>query len=480
MIINGFEHIPKNKRKKILLLSDDLRLNSGVGTMSREIVVGTAHRFNWVQVGAAIQHPDFGKKIDVSVDVNREIGIDDAEVNIYPYNGYGNPDFIRLLLDQEKPDAILHYTDPRFWVWLYQMEHELRQRVPIFFYHVWDNLPYPKYNKSYYQSCDWIGCISKQTENIVRNVWNEFAPKPWQITYIPHGVDKNKFFPITEDDMGKMRDIGGGTLKNDYELLNQVKQDLFGENQPKFLVFYNNRNIRRKMTSDVILAFKTFVNTLPENDRNDCVLLMHTSPVDDNGTDLPAVVKAIAPDCRVVFSSQKIDHVYLNYLYNLSDVTINISSAEGFGLATLESLMAGTMILATVTGGLQDQMGFIDDNGDYIKFNTDFGSNHDETFQKCGDWAIPIFPKTRSLVGSPPTPYIFDDRVQWFEAAVKLTEIYEMGREERKSRGKAGREFVMKSEIGMEAGEMSKRFINDMEVAFENWKPCNRYHLYRV
>ena len=32
---------PKREKKKILLLSDDLRMSSGVGTMSREIVLGT-------------------------------------------------------------------------------------------------------------------------------------------------------------------------------------------------------------------------------------------------------------------------------------------------------------------------------------------------------------------------------------------------------------------------------------------------------
>ena len=44
-------------KKKILLFSDDLRMSSGVGTMSREIVMGTVHKFDWVQVGGAIKHP---------------------------------------------------------------------------------------------------------------------------------------------------------------------------------------------------------------------------------------------------------------------------------------------------------------------------------------------------------------------------------------------------------------------------------------
>ena len=43
-------------KKKILLLSDDLRMSSGVGTMSREIVMGTLEHFQWVQIGGAIKH----------------------------------------------------------------------------------------------------------------------------------------------------------------------------------------------------------------------------------------------------------------------------------------------------------------------------------------------------------------------------------------------------------------------------------------
>ena len=36
----------KVKKKKIILLSDDLRMSSGVGTMSREFVLGTIE-FKW-------------------------------------------------------------------------------------------------------------------------------------------------------------------------------------------------------------------------------------------------------------------------------------------------------------------------------------------------------------------------------------------------------------------------------------------------
>ena len=129
----------KNK-KKILLLSDDLRMSSGVGTMSREFVLGTIHQYDWIQMGGAVKHPEEGKVVDMNESVRKDTGVKDANLKIYPISGYGNPDLVRQLLSVEKPDAILHYTDPRFWIWLYQMEHEIRQNIPIFYYNIWDDI----------------------------------------------------------------------------------------------------------------------------------------------------------------------------------------------------------------------------------------------------------------------------------------------------------------------------------------------------
>lgn len=200
---NGFKIIPKEERLTGLLLSDDIRMPSGVGTMSKEIAFGTVHRFNWIQVGGAIEHPEKGKIVDVSQDVQKETGIDDAFIKIYPVSGYGNQELVRYLMNNENPDFFLHYTDPRFWIWLYQMEHEIRQNIPIFFYHVWDDLPFPQYNQWYYESCDLIVNISKQTYNIVENVWTKDKPEDWQITYVPHGINEKYFYPITEDEPGR-------------------------------------------------------------------------------------------------------------------------------------------------------------------------------------------------------------------------------------------------------------------------------------
>ena len=459
-------------KKKILLLSDDLRMSSGVGTMSKQFVLGTLKNYDWVQIGAAIKHPEAGKRIDLTTSIREETGISDANLVIYPSSGYGSQELLRQIMSIEKPDAILHYTDPRFWKWLYEMEHEIRQEIPIFYYNIWDDWPAPHYNEFYYESSDLIMNISKQTVAIVKEVAKKKPRTDWDCTYLPHGVSES-FYPISKFD------------EEDKEV-QALRKSLIDEDV-RFVLFYNNRNIRRKMTSDVILAFKEFCDKLSPEEVNKVCLLMHTQPVDDNGTDLPVVAKTLAPGCKIYFSSNKVDTKKLNQLYNIADVTINIASNEGFGLGTCESLMAGTPIIVNVTGGLQDQCGF-KLNGKLLTADdyTEIQSLHDwrkwehNEDLTWGEWVKPVWPKTRSIQGSIPTPYIFDDRADWVEVADKIMDWYNVHENDREKCGSKGREFVFLDEVGMSDSKMCQNFIDQMDNAFEKWKPRKRYELFKV
>ncbi len=463
------------KKKKILLLSDDLRMSSGVGTMSREIVMGTLDHYNWVQVGGAIKHPESGKIVDMNDAVRQETGIDDAYLKIYPVDGYGSTELIRYLMDLEKVDAILHYTDPRFWEFLYQMEHEIREQIPIFYYNIWDDLPYPMWNEPFYESCDLIMNISKQTVNIVDNVRRFKPTNEWDNTYVPHGINEKDFYPINELDV---KDWG--------DLLN-FKRNVTQDRKYDFIVFWNNRNIRRKLPGDVILAFKTFCDMLPEDKAKRCALIMHTQPKDQNGTDLPEVVKNVCPDYDVIFSHKKLESRELCFLYNIADVTINMASNEGFGLGTCEALMCGTPISVNVTGGLQDQCGF--KYKDKFLTAEDYSwvhSLHEAELWKededltWGEWVKPVWPSNRSLQGSIPTPYIFDDRPKFEDFADALKEWYDMGSEKRKECGQLGHEFVMGDDAMMSATAMCQNFIDHMDTAFEKWTPRKRYTIFNT
>ena len=460
-----------SKKKKILLLSDDLRMSSGVGTVSKNFVLGTLDKYDWVQAAGAIKHPEEGKVVDMNDSVRKETGIEDASLKIYPISGYGNQELLRQLINIEKPDAILHYTDPRFWTWLYQMEHEIRQQIPIFYYNIWDDLPYPRYNEFFYESSDLIMNISKQTVNIVNNCAVKKPRTDWDCTYVPHGIPDEKFFPIEKLDK-KMIDFRKNMLqKKEYD----------------FVVFWNNRNIRRKLPSDVILAYKTFCDMLPKEQSDKCVLIMHTAPVDNNGTDLPEVVKELCPNYDVIFSHRKLEEEQLNWLYNIADVQVNMASNEGFGLGTAEAVMSGTPIIVNVTGGLQDQCGFkikgkhvtYQDYSEIVSFHDDrkWKDNPDLTH---GEWVKPVWPSNRSLQGSIPTPYIFDDRCRWDDVADRLREWYDTPKDERVNAGLKGREWMMTEEIGMSSKHMCDRFVHDMEQTWEKWTPRKRFTLHKV
>jgi len=465
-MIEGY--IPKAERKKILLLCDDIRMHSGVATMAREFVINSAHHFNWYNLGAAIKHPDAGKILDISADINTSRGIDDAFVIIQPNNGYGDADTIRNIIKLQKPDAIFIFTDPRYWTWLFEIEREIRSQIPIFWLNIWDEYPSPLYNKVYYNSVDLLMAISKQTKNINELVLGEEA-KNKVIEYVPHGINDKVFFPIRE----------GSEF---YPALQEFKSKTIPIEDIEFVAFFNSRNVQRKHPADTILAYSMFCDMIGKEKASKCALVMHTAAVDQNGTNLRAVKEALCdPEyVNVFFSQDKLSPQQMNLMYNIADVNILLSSNEGWGLSLTEAMMTGTMFIANVTGGMQDQMRFVDEKGEWINFSSDFPSNHRGTYREHGEWALPVFPSNISLAGSVPTPYIFDDRCSPEDAALKLKEAYELGKEERDRRGLLAREWATSEEAQMTGETMTKNIIRCMEKGFENFTPRPAFDLIKA
>jgi glycosyltransferase involved in cell wall biosynthesis len=474
-------------KKKILLLSDDLRLTSGIATVSRDLVLGTVRDFDWVQVGAAINHPDKGKIFDLSQDAKERSGDDTANIKIYCNDGYGDPFLIRRIINAEKPDAILHFTDPRFWGWLYNMEHEIRKKMPLIYLNIWDGAGLvgdtptdPMWNKEAYASCDLLMAISKQTYGINYRVLKKFGEEVprHRITYIPHGIDTDIFYPINE-----------ASTNNQWNELQEERNKLRNGNDDKFVVMWNNRNIHRKHPGDVVLAYKHFCQLVDKNGGNaaeDCVLLMHTQPMDPNGTDLVALVGELCGEYTVLFDDKIVPSTKLNVLYNAVDVVLNMASNEGFGLGTAESISAGTPIVVNVTGGLQDQCGFINPEtnqyftpDDYLKIHT-LHRKDEWGHLEHGEWVKPVWPSNISLQGSVPTPYIFDDRADFRDIGQALYEWYKTSKEDRTFAGLKGREFIMNVEVGMSRNNMCERISTSINDTFENFVPRKSFELHLV
>jgi len=312
---------------------------------------------------------------------------------IYPVDGYGNQDMVRSIIRAERPDMLWFMTDPRFWPWLWAIDNEIRTHMPMVYYHVWDNKPYPYFNKPYYDSNDHIATISKVTDDIVKTVAPDVPS-----TYLPHAVDGRLFFKIPKPEITKYREESG--LPKD-----------------KVIFFWNNRNARRKQSGTLIFWFKEFLDKVGHDK---AMLIMHTEPNDPNGQDLNAIIKNLElAEGQVMISTQKVPPQNLNVIYNMVDCTINISDAEGFGLATLESLSTETPIIVNMTGGLQEQV-------------TD-GENW---------FGVGIEPASRAIIGSQDVPYIYEDRLNKDDFVNALLKIYNMTNEEREELGKMGKQHV--------------------------------------
>ena len=379
-----------SKKIKVLTLGDHPLSPSGVGTQTKYVCQALLKtgNFSILSLGGAIKHHNYNPSL---VDPYGE------DWKIIPVDGYGTQELIRSVLRNEKPDMVWIMTDPRYYEWLWMIENEIRPLCPIVYYHVWDNYPAPMFNKKYYMSNDYVACISKLTHDIVKTVAPEVPS-----SYLPHAVDNTVF------------------TYADRKTRIAIRKKLLPETEQEKVIFlWNNRNARRKQSGTLVWWFKEW---LDENDLHDkAKLIMHTDPSDGHGQDLVHIVEHLGLDQQqVVFSTDKLDLANMSTLYHLADCTINISDAEGFGLATLESLSCGTPIIATMTGGLQEQV--IGPDGE------------------CG---VPLFPSSRSIIGSQQVPYIYEDRLSQKSFSAALSRIYNMSSESLEDLGKVGRSHVV-------------------------------------
>lgn len=371
-----------SQKKKILMLSDHPLSLSGVGTQARWLIQGLLEtgKYSFRCFGGALRHDNYD-----TVVVN-------PDFIIKPTNGFGDKNMLRKVLAQERPDVLLLFTDPRFFIWVFEMEDEIHNICPIAYNHLWDNGPWPEYNRVIYESTDLVNCINYPTYEMVHERF------PNKTNYIPHAIPKSQYFPMQDSEIARL------------------KQQILGkERADHFVVTFVSRNARRKMPSDVIVSFKQFIDELKsKHGHKKATLVMHTDPLDQEGPNLHHVVDAFNVKDSVVFSKDRIGFAEMNVLYNISDTLVNISLAEGFGLPTLEAMMTGTPIIANKTGGLTRQV---------------------EDWETGEQYGIALEPDVKTLVGNQAVPYIWEDILAHKTVANALMTMYEWGPEKRKQVG---------------------------------------------
>jgi len=377
---------------KVLMLSDHPLATSGVATQSRWLIEGLINtgRYTFRCLGAAVKHDSY----DV-VKVNDDL-------IIKPIDGFGNQNMLRMILAVERPDVLLLFTDPRFFQWVWDMEDEVHQLCPIAYNHLWDNPPWPEFNRTFYESTDLINCINRPTYEMVHSRF------PDRTNYVPHAVPRNVFFPLPDAERKRLKASIIGKERADH-----------------FIVLYVGRNARRKVPNDIIVSFKMFLDKLEaQHGHRKATLVMHTDPNDIEGPNLHQVIDMLQMKNDIVFSNDRVGFDQMNSLYNISDVLVNASLNEGFGLPVLEMKMTEGLVVATKTGGLTEQ---VQDN---------------ETGQQFG---VAMEPDVRMLVGNQMVPYIYEDAVKHETVCQALLNVFAMPVEERKRIGALARKHAMKN-----------------------------------
>lgn len=380
--------IKPKKKKKILMLSDHPLAPSGVGVQARFLIEGLVKTgdYSFRCLGGAIKHQDY-----------RTIKVSDDFV-IKPVDGFGTHDMIRSLLITEKPDAIVIFTDPRQFIWLWEIEDEIHQVCPIAYWHVWDNDPYPAFNRPWYESTDLINCLSWKTYELIKPNF------PEKTEYIPHAFPKHVFFEISKEEIQKL------SVQN------------FGPKANWFKALWVNRNATRKLPADVLDGWKLFLDKLEaKHGHRNAVLIMHTDPNDVEGPNLLAVAEMMGLQNNVWFSTEKLDFDKMNILHNLVDTTVNVSKNEGFGLSTLISLQVGKPVVALKTGGETRK---VIDHRD----GTELG--------------VGIDPAKRCLVGSQLVPYIYEDFAGTEELANAFLKVHDYTPEEKETLRLKAKDYV--------------------------------------
>jgi glycosyltransferase involved in cell wall biosynthesis len=282
------------------------------------------------------------------------------------------------------------------------------------------------------------------------------------IHYVPHGPNPNIYKKLDVKDKS----------------ISKIKNMFFGNESYDFVVGFNSRNAHRKHPANLILGFKQFCDTLPPEKSSKCALIIHSDLTHEAGTDLTTVVNVVSPNYKTVIKDDRLTPDEMTAFYNTCDVVANVSSNEGFGLSIAEAIMCEVPVIATVTGGLQDQLGLVDDDGNDIKFTLDFSTNSTGKYKNHGRWCKPIWPDTFNLQGSPPTPYIMDEIVDYRKISDAIKYWYEKSKEERNECGKEGRRWAM-NEGGINNKNMCDQFIKAMDFTIENFTPVKSFDIFK-
>jgi len=343
-------------RKKILAYSDSASVFTGFGVVSKYILTALYNTGKYDISQYAVNYP-------VNFNTLSNVPWTQIPAKLYDSNDvYGKKGFLRVLAEGDF-DFVwivndLHIASsiaPFLKKTLEAMEAN-GKKVPKIIYYYPVDCHVRKDSVAMLELADTPVAYTKYGMSETLKRLPHFRSKLKQIY---HGVNTDVYKPFKEDEKQRL------------------KKKYLGDDSDKFVFLSVNRNIDRKQISRTILAFKKFLDRVP-----DSVLLLHTMPIDknlDRVVDLTVCLEdlGLTMNKDVFFPngynlSNGWPEKMLNEIYNISDCFITTHLGEGFGLTIAEAMAAGIPVIVPDNTNMSElvgedqKRGYMYDCEDYI------------------------------------------------------------------------------------------------------------------
>lgn len=166
---------------------------------------------------------------------------------------------------------------------------------------------------------------------------------------IPHGVDINKFYPISQ-----CRNLGSNPSQREETVHSQSRGRLVVKDAApifKFLMCKGFTNMEDR--GGVQYGIQAYLSEFSKKDNVELIIKINSVyGIPDFDKLFPELKKKDNP--KITLITETLDDKQLNQLYNDCDVFVSPTRAEAFNLPVLESLATGTPTIVTNYGGQTD------------------------------------------------------------------------------------------------------------------------------
>lgn len=336
---------PKNEpetlhKLKVLVVSDPPFRSSGYGNINLAQLPFMRRVFNmsFLAWGWNGKTPNNG-------DLSRDF----PGIEFYPIKAdYYGGEVLQDVIEKSKPDILLLHGD------IFMFANTLRETLEKYRDNVCQIIYYPIDGENFPPK--WVPFL-QQRDGLI--AYNNFAKRETEkatqatVRVTPLGVDPTLFFPISSDEKQRLR-------KQEFPWMDQ-----------RFVVTWIGRNMLRKNPGLAIMGFAQWVK---KHKVDDALLYMHCADNDPAGCSIMELVRRDFPEIekQIVMPSMfnirtGVSRTILAKLIQCSDVGLNTSVGEGWGMPITETMACGVPVIVPAHTACLEQVGSQGERGELIK-----------------------------------------------------------------------------------------------------------------